>query len=354
MFTFPPKKLFQLFLQLSAHVPLSRFANQDKIPYYKAVQQTIFSKNSRSAAVIKTIILFPSDYFNTKLIDSQYQAEYDEVRKIPEFVILFYNHDALVNDDELKFYPALNEIGYSGMCIARTWMLNLVQYAKLETKLAEYGIRLINSVREYENLHYFNRVYQDIKNFTPRALFYSSISEADANEINNSFGRFMIKDYVKSVKGYDFPAYINTPVTQEELNNLMTCFVELRGSLYTGGIVFKDYVNLKRCGKATNEFRVFYLYGKVVTVSKNSNQPANSAYLPMAFAERFGNLRSNFYTVDFAQTTGGDFIVLETGDGQVSGLSPGQLVFKYYDEIRAIVCEPNERDKILLNTNQTH
>ena len=49
-------------------------------------------------------------------------------------------------------------------------------------------------------------------------------------------------------------------------------------------------------------------------------------------------LDSRFYTVDFAELENGSWTVIETGDGQVSGLSPNQDVFRFYDEIRWRLC----------------
>jgi hypothetical protein len=98
-------------------------------------------------------------------------------------------------------------------------------------------------------------------------------------------------------------------------------------------------LNLKEYGNATNEYRIFYLNKNILTISPNSNQPEICQYVPQSSAEMFCNLPSNYYTVDFGESEDGSFIILETGDGQVSGLSPNQYIFKYYDEIRRILSE---------------
>ena len=99
----------------------------------------------------------------------------------------------------------------------------------------------------------------------------------------------------------------------------------------------KDYVDLKQHADATNEYRAFYLYGKLLSLCRNSKQPESCRTVPQDFAAKFTNLPSNYYTVDFAELADGSWIVVETGDGQVSGLSPGQIVFKYYDDIRFVL-----------------
>lgn len=71
----------------------------------------------------------------------------------------------------------------------------------------------------------------------------------------------MVKDYAKSVKGTRFPVSFRTPASQERIDEIVEEFVRLRGDLFTAGIVCKEYVDLVRCGGATNEWRAFYLGG---------------------------------------------------------------------------------------------
>jgi len=285
---------------------------------------------------MKHIILFPSDYFDTKQIDETYLPEYNEVCKLPEFDILLYNHDMLVNENTLRFYPRPDEF-HGSVCVGRTWMLQPSEYGKLHNRLISHGVTLINPIQYYKTMHLFPLIYLDIKDFTPKTIIFEDINKIDADLINSEFKRFMIKDYVKSVKEHDFPKYFETPVTQVELRKYIDKFIEYRASLFTGGFVFKEYINLKRYGSAANEYRVFYLRGEILTISPNSNQPESCPYPPQHFVEKFKNLPSNYYTIDFAELEDGGFIIIETGDGQVSGLSPGQYIFKYYDEMRAMI-----------------
>ncbi|MCR5093336.1 MAG: hypothetical protein K6B72_05130 [Lachnospiraceae bacterium] len=45
------------------------------------------------------------------------------------------------------------------------------------------------------------------------------------------FGRFMVKDYVKSVKGTEFLSYFGHDVTQETFDRWMEVFYKYRGGL---------------------------------------------------------------------------------------------------------------------------
>ncbi len=71
------------------------------------------------------------------------------------------------------------------------------------------------------------------------------------------FGRFMVKDYVKSVKGTGFPRFFGQSIDQETFDRWIEVFYKYRGDLLTGEICIKEYLNLKLYGDTTNEYRVF-------------------------------------------------------------------------------------------------
>jgi len=279
-------------------------------------------------------ILFPADYFDIKSIEPDYEIEYNVACSMPEFDIILYNYEEFIQSGVFKSYPQEFD---GGLCIYRGWMLKPNKYKELYEKLKNKGITLINDFHEYENCHLFPNSYEDIKNHTPMTRWFENYKQIDWKSINDEFKRFMIKDYVKSVKGTSFPSCFITPVEEDTMNGYIDEFIKLRGSLFTNGIVLKEFVDFKKYGASTNEYRAFYMKGKLVTVSKNSNQSDDCPFVPREFAEKFTGLESNFYTVDFAELDSGKWIIIEVGDGQVSGLSPNQYVFKFYDEIRGII-----------------
>ena len=277
------------------------------------------------------LFLYPSDYFDIKKPDPHLAAEHEAMCKIPEFKAVLFNYDEFVREGRFRIYP---KDYYKGDCIYRGWMLNPEQYSSLYDFLSGNGINLINSPKEYDACHLFPNAFPYIKPYTPKSLVFSDSSVINWEKVNKTLTRFMVKDYVKSVKDMGFPAFFETPVNEVEMKIRIAEFIELRGSLFTGGIVLKDYVELKQCADSTNEYRAFYLYGKLLSLCRNSKQPESCRTVPQNFAAMFANLPSNYYTVDFAEMSNGNWIVVETVDGQVSGLSPGQFVFKYYDDIR--------------------
>jgi hypothetical protein len=283
---------------------------------------------------MKVNLLYPSDYFDIKEVEQCYEEEYKAACKIPQFDIIRYDYDAFMLSGELKTYPKNLSHGF---CIYRGWMLKPKKYRELYERLYHRGVLLINNPDEYDRCHLFPNIYKDIEGYTPKAIWYQQNEEIDWNRVNKEFTKFMIKDYVKSVKGADFPSFFMTPVKKEAMKDYINQFIQLREPLFTKGIVIKEFVDLKRYLDITNEYRVFYLKGQVLTLSKNSNQVDDCPEVPAKFVEKFRGLKSNFYTVDYAELTDGKWIVIETGDGQVSGLSPNQCISHFYDRLCSIL-----------------
>ena len=110
----------------------------------------------------------------------------------------------------------------------------------------------------------------------------------------------------------------------------MEVFYKYRGHLLTGGICIKEYLDLKRYGDRTNEYRVFYINHEIATISRNSAQGIYAPLPPQDLLEKYSNLGSNYYTVDYAELEDGSWRIIEAGDGEVSGLSEFQDYEQYF------------------------
>ncbi|MCX7746918.1 MAG: ATP-grasp domain-containing protein [Clostridia bacterium] len=284
---------------------------------------------------MKTLVLFPADFNDIQVVDYCYKDEYETVLGFPEFMPILFDFDALIKGDEIKLYP---NVTHRANCIYRGWMLDCIPYEKLYNNLLERNIRLINSPDEYKLCHMFPKVYSFIEKYTPKSIWFEKEQDIDVHEVKANFDKFIIKDYVKSVKGTGFPKFFLNTISDSKLLRYIDEFIKLRSTLYTGGIVFKEYVDLKLYNGYSNEYRVFYFKSHIISVSRNSNQAASCPVVDHSFAKKFKGLKSNFYTIDFAELSNGRWIVIETGDGQVSGLSPDQYIFKFYEEL-ALFCE---------------
>lgn len=154
--------------------------------------------------------------------------------------------------------------------IYRGWMLKPEDYARLYVELERRGLTLITTPECYSRFHLFPKIYE-----------------------------------------------------------WLHVFYKYRGSLYTSGLCIKEYLDLKSYDKKSNEYRVFYINGGVGTVSRNSLQPLYTPELPKGLVEKYKNLKSPFYTLDFAELVDGSWKIIEAGDGQSAGLRTGKVQWRF-------------------------
>ena len=74
----------------------------------------------------------------------------------------------------------------------------------------------------------------------------------------------------------------------------------------------------------------------IISLSKYSLQPDFVNSVPKELFDKYKNLPSPFYTVDYAELEDGTWQILEAGDGQVSGLSPNQDAESFFRTINLI------------------
>lgn len=285
-------------------------------------------------------ILFPSDYFDRKKVDDIYQNEY-EIAKALGFECYLFSYDEFLSNGDMCLYPKLdilpeNSTHEMTVIMYRGWMLSINKYRELYAKLNSRGLTLLNSEENYENCHHFNKSYKYLEEYTPNILVLENALSFDVSKLKDNFNDyFMMKDNAKSVKGQNFPNKISVNITQKEFNELVSDFILKRGNLYTGQIILKQFVDLKLYGANSNEWRAVYFYGEPITVTKNSNQNSNAKKVPDSLLgeQNLRALNSLFYTIDFAETNDNKWIIIETGDGGVSGLTPSQNILEYYSKI---------------------
>lgn len=273
------------------------------------------------------LILFPSSYFNASKVDEDLQAEYDAVKATGLFDVILFGYDKWFEEDQLviKDIPQVERTA-----VYRGYMMNPEKYERFYQHLLENNIRLITTPKEYELMHIFPNVYELLKEDTAKMEIYPLHTQINIDSIKHTFGRFMVKDFVKSVKGTEFPKYFDKDITQEEFDQWMEVFYKYRGNLLTGGICIKEYLNLKHYGKHTNEYRVFYINNKIATITRNSGQSINTLLPPQQLLEKYSHLESGYYTVDYAELEDGSWKIIEAGDGQVSGLAEHQDYEQYF------------------------
>ncbi|MBO5389405.1 MAG: ATP-grasp domain-containing protein [Lachnospiraceae bacterium] len=280
------------------------------------------------------IIIYPCTYDNINKIDQDYKFEQDIAKELG-FLIYLFNYDNFVLGDKLKLNFGINNDTKEYIAIYRGWMLTLEQYTRLYNELLTYNIKLINTPTEYRNTHYYPYSANILTSVAPNTIWFPKGKKIDWNLVRKTMNKVVVKDYVKSVKGFDFPEYLETDMTDDELNTYIDKFIQLRGDLYQGGIVLKEYVELDKKDNKTHEFRGFYINGKCELMYANSDNKED--IVPQFISNNIytKSLGSNFYTVDFARVEKecNSYFVVECGDGQVSGLPSEKEARDLYNAI---------------------
>ena len=288
-------------------------------------------KNGEACRREVNLLLFPSDYFDSSIVDADMRKEYEAAMETGLFDIILFDYDAWFNNGRLRLNKSLETMRRA---IYRGWMMKPEQYGRFYEELRKRKVYLMTNPKEYGMLHMLPNVYDKLREDTARIMTFPLHTKIDVELLKKSFKRFMVKDYVKSVKGTEFPAYFDENITKEEFERWMEVFYKYRGNLLTGGICVKEYLNLKRYGGKTNEYRMFCAREKGISLEPNSCQGTLTPKPPIELLEKYRFLDSPFYTVDFAELADGTWKIIETGDGGVSGLSDGQDARAFYRALR--------------------
>lgn len=296
-------------------------------------------------------ILFPSDELNSKVINESFELEYNAAKTIG-FDVHLYDEDRFIRDEVL--ISTLPKLGLEAQhpTIMRTWMMNIDKYKKLYDALYFLGYALINDPEQYKHCHYFSESYYLLENNTPKIVFFPNLTKElfktnitpvyldmklSEMRMNFSSDYFILKDSVKSEKNTPELFKIPLNISGQELHEKIEKFIDKRGKSYNNGIMFKEFVNLlKHSGDLVNEWRIFVLNKNIVSVHKNTGIVNDIVHFPdlSPIKELCMNIKSNFFTIDVAELEDGSWTVIETGDGQVSGLSPGQNELLFYEDLK--------------------
>ena len=210
------------------------------------------------------------------------------------------------------------------------------RYAAIYTAALDKRIRLLNSPDQHLNAQGFDRFYPMLDGLTPASVIITSESECDAAAAQLGLPVF-VKGAVQSRKSRGWKACVAE--TAEELRLLCRHLLEL-DNRSRGRIVVRKLVKLRHSRTSAEgfpfgrEYRVF-LYGtevlgygyywegddplKVLTAEEGRT------VLKLA-AEAARRVATPYIAVDIGQMEDGDWIIIETGDAQFSGVSQVPLL----------------------------
>lgn len=272
--------------------------------------------------------LFCCDYFDHSKPDPIYVEEYEQVIAHGFDVHLFdfdsFRHSGTIN---LSTTPILT------MLIYRGWMLTVQQYEHLFTALSARGFSLINSPDQYRNAHCLPQWYPLLESETALSMWSDGIpDDKQLTLLLDQFGGhtpLLVKDWVKSRKHEWLEAcYIPDSSDREQALGVIRTFIDRQDTELVGGVVLREYLPLMMIGSHQTsgmplavEVRVFcFWHQPLVQVSYWSGCECQDEADYHHLVEACQCIDSNFFTVDLAQKKDGNYVIIEIGDGQVSGL----------------------------------
>lgn len=256
-------------------------------------------------------------------------------------------------DEELQIVDETSVLSLMAdgcLALLRGFMLSGNRRRLLQDACAQRGIKLTASPFEYEDVHYYPNAYDRLAAWSPRATWQEvdpavvgpeTFANAVATVLSWQCTHVVLKDYVKSAKatGQRFMQVL----ADAELPDEACDFVKARGCRFNRGVVFKEHVELSRYatrgGYVTNEWRIWFMHAVVAEVVPNSYQDEQAMSPPQAFLDALCSVAAAFpnpyISIDVAETAQlSQWIVLEAGDGGVSGPGPGQDLRLHWQKLR--------------------
>lgn len=286
----------------------------------------------------KLVILFPCNPLDRKSVDVDFHEEANACTLLGIKWFLF-DHEEFVKSETISGNLPIN--GDKNTILLRSWMLKGRQYNILVNELEERNFSIINSHSCYINCHHFPNVYEYIKQYSSKAIWFRSlIDDERAIKLWQSLDSDVIlKDYVKSEKDNPDLFILSKNLSNDDFWNKILKFIDARGKLFNEGIVLKELVTLKKYNNKTNEWRIFILDKKIVSCKNNSNLSESVRPDIKFLNEIIEKIESNFFTIDIAEKEDGSWMILETGDGQVSGLATEENTLEFYSKLKEILCQ---------------
>ena len=230
----------------------------------------------------------------------------------------------------------------SGLTIYRGWMMKPKLYRIFYDKLEAKGIILINTPEEYEKYHTLPGWYDDFRDDTAKSVWEEQGTVESALLMARELeGPFIVKDYVKSRKHEWYDAcFIKNIADKENAERIIRNFIKRQDADLVGGVVLRQFEKLKSIGfheksgmPISEEYRVFVFAGRIMIIDdywqenrKISFSNEEQLWIEVAVKK----LESNFVTIDIARREDGKLIIMELGDGQVSGLQQIKSTDFYY------------------------
>jgi hypothetical protein len=204
------------------------------------------------------------------------------------------------------------------------------------------GAPLLNNYEDYMKSYHFPEwfaKFDDDAHETPASIIFPAhdVAKLGIREVAqrvSAYGKkpLILKDYLKSRKHEWFDAcFIKDASDIDECVRVMANFFTLQGRDFYGGLVFREFLQLKKLGTHPKsgmplpvEFRTFFLNQKPIITSLYWNNdipyPDDVETPPQDWLEEIGKkLISPLVALDIAPSEDGKWWVIEVNDGGSAG-----------------------------------
>ncbi|KRN88809.1 hypothetical protein IV53_GL000779 [Ligilactobacillus ceti DSM 22408] len=274
-------------------------------------------------------------------VDFGYEEEFEISKKLGNNCALFSFED--MADGKLK----LSGDEIKGQAIYRGWMMKPKMYRTFYEALSQKGIELINTPEEYEKYHLLPNWYDEFQKLTAKSVWTEDLSDESLKEILQNFSEdVIVKDYVKSRKHeWDEACFIPDVKDVNKALEVIKTFIKRQDEYLVGGIVLREFLELKTIGHheksnmpISEEYRIFILNNiPIVMDSYWHHAESNlSSEEKEWISDISKQLKSKFVTIDLARKTDGKLVIMELGDGQVSGLQdiPEDIFYNAFENYK--------------------
>lgn len=278
--------------------------------------------------------LFPSQPFDRTHVDFAFT---DEVASVVDEAALI-ELESLHTSRALVFPTRLQS-----PVLYRGWMLTPPQYHRLAEVLQARDVELLVAPDAYVRAHHMDGWLAAFDGLTPdTVLVDANAPDADVLAAATALAApdgYFVKDLVKSQKHAIAASYAPTAAA---LPDVVAALRELQGADLADRLAIRRFVPLD---STTPELRTWYCNGVLATITLHpdfadhtSAQPTPPLELLDEVAARVAKLDHPFVAVDVAKSAEGGWLVVEVGDGQVSGL-PDRLNAVAYRDFYQLIAD---------------
>jgi hypothetical protein len=202
-------------------------------------------------------------------------------------------------------------------------MMPVDAYAGLEEGVSRFGHSLLDDANAYRMAHHAEKYAQALSILMPPTWFAPADDRPAIESLLTSLRNtpLVLKDQVKSEASQWLDAcFIPEPENLLDSMRVVDCFITMRDQFLVSPLTFKAFLPL--AGEVPGlawEWRVFVNDGEVTAVLPRSNDvPEDLTPPPELVRHAAGLLNARWWTMDWAITEEGEWVIIEAGWGGVS------------------------------------